>query len=641
MCFKDHESTYRHPPVAGMTDRVWWFDHQQPEDRPDCRSSMSKSYSNSFEVEMICGLVQYLINSNEYDLGDIAVLTPYNGQLAALTSRLSMTCSILLSDKDRESLLDLGLLEEGQRGSKTDVDMTAMLRLASIDSFQGEEAKIVILSTVRSNLGDRVGFMKTTNRINVGCSRARDGFYIIGNASLMRGVNMWRSIIELLTLKKQIGPSFQTCCSRHTGRTYDIQSPKDFELIPSCEVSCGSILPCGHQCKESCHAPSLHSRIVCKEICGKVLEPCGHQCIKSCGEDCGDCLQQLDLTILKCGHQHCVTCSEVQTESQLIQKKDCMVVIEAVQLVCGHYKDRLCSTEDKPLICEQKCESLLECGHRCPNLCSECKENAGHPPCEALCGKEQSCGHSCAAPCHRGTCPPCLLPCQKSCIHGKCLQVCSKMCDPCVKARSSTCQHAESCSAICCLTYAQIPCNERCSRLLLCGHRCTSLCGEQCTTTCAQCITGKLSNQLQLFLPCGHSFDVKALDAYVGVGKIFELSETGVIERPRFGITGDTTMVPRCPECSAPCEDVRRYALMSQVRNLPENIDRLFKKLGRKMYGYMEQVLEMKAELQAEFPEFQMSLKPGPLSGKRNETLVRVHGSKFNAVQQQISKYRG
>lgn len=35
------------------------------------------------------------------------------------------------------------------------------------DNFQGEEAKIVIISFVRSNRERKVGFLKTTNRINV------------------------------------------------------------------------------------------------------------------------------------------------------------------------------------------------------------------------------------------------------------------------------------------------------------------------------------------------------------------------------------------------------------------------------------------------------------------------------------------
>ena len=640
---QDHESTCQHPSVAGLTDRIWWLNHKEPEDRPDHRSAMSKSYSNAYEVEMIAGLVQYLVNSNEYDFGDIAVLTPYNGQLAALNSRLSMTCSILLGDKDRETLLNLGRLEESeiQRGFKTDVAMTTMLRLASIDSFQGEEAKIVILSTVRSNLEDRVGFLKTINRINVGCSRARDGFYIIGNASLMRGVEMWESILELLKRKKKIGPSFQTCCSRHTGRAYEIHNPEDFETIPSCQFPCGTELPCGHPCKEICHPPSLHTRMLCSEPCNKYLEPCGHQCTKSCGEACGDCLVELELTILSCGHQYSVTCSEVQTPSQLMERKVCKAVIETVALVCGHHQDRLCSDKDELMICKEECGSQLECGHYCLGLCSDCKENASHPECLELCGKDQDCGHGCASPCHGGRCPPCQLPCQRSCSHGTCSQACSKICDPCVKTCTSSCEHQGISTTLCCLTYARIPCNEPCSRLLPCGHLCFSLCGERCPTTCAQCKTGEFPAQSQLSLSCGHSFDVDVLDLHVGLEKVFEISDTGVIQSPRPGISTDIMTPLRCLECDMSCNDIRRYALISHLRAIPENIDRLYKKLGRKMYQYMEQIREAKDKLQSDFPDFKDRLKAGPLAGRRNELLVRLRGSALNDLQQQITRFRG
>ena len=640
---QDHESTHQHLPVAGLRDRVWWLNHQELEDRPDHRSMMSKSYSNAYEVEMIAGLVQYLVNSNEYDFGDIAVLTPYNGQLAALNSRLSMTCSILLGEKDRESLLSLGRLEEGesQRGFKTDVAITTTLRLASIDSFQGEEAKIVILSTVRSNAEDRVGFLKTTNRINVGCSRARDGFYIIGNASLMKGVEMWESIVELLTRKHKIGPSFQTCCSRHAGRTYEIRNPEDFQTIPSCQVLCGSELPCGHPCKEMCHGPSLHTRIICSEPCHRYLEPCGHQCTKSCGEACGECLQELDLTILRCGHQYSVTCCEVQTPRQLIGRNICKAIVGTVILPCGHQQDQLCSTSDVPLVCKERCGRLLECGHRCFGLCSDCKENASHPACVELCDKNQDCGHHCTAPCHGGKCPPCLLPCQRSCIHGKCSQVCSKVCDPCVKTCSSSCKHQEVSTTLCCLTYAQNPCNEPCSRLLQCGHLCPSLCGERCATVCGQCKDGNFPAQSQISLSCGHSFDVKRLDHHVGLEKVFKTTDTGTIRRPRSGITLGDKMLPSCPECNMQCHDVRRYALLTHVQAIQANIDRLFKKLGRKMCQFMGHINDAKEELQSDFTEFQKRLKAGPLAGKRNEHLVRIRGSALNDIQLQLTGFRG
>ena len=38
---------------------------------------------------------------------------------------------------------------------------------AQVDNFQGEEAKVVVISLVRSNENGQVGFLKTPNLINV------------------------------------------------------------------------------------------------------------------------------------------------------------------------------------------------------------------------------------------------------------------------------------------------------------------------------------------------------------------------------------------------------------------------------------------------------------------------------------------
>lgn len=214
---------------------------------------------------MVMALVRYLIGTGEYDLRDIAILTPYNGQLAEFAIRLRGMCSLWLSEKDRETLIDLDVLNPNHinRAEKTQFPMTNMVRLATIDSFQGEEAKIVILSTVRSNPEDRVGFLKTDNRINVACSRARNGFYVVGNSSLMKRVPMWRTIINHLKERSKIGPAFQTCCSRHGSHKLTIRRPKDFGKIPICQIVCGEQLPCGHVCKELCHPSKLHTRFPC------------------------------------------------------------------------------------------------------------------------------------------------------------------------------------------------------------------------------------------------------------------------------------------------------------------------------------------------------------------------------------------
>ena len=248
----DHELTTLNPPVVGMADRTYWLDHKHPEDQPDPKSPMSNSHSNRYEVEFCAALVRYLIERNGYSLGEIVILTPYNGQLAALASRLRETCSVLLSEKDREALIDLDLLPADSKlgCAQTSLDLSNMLRIVTVDNFQGEEAKVIIFSAVRSNMLSKVGFLKSRNRINVACSRARDGFYVLGNASLMSGVEHWAKRIQVFREKGMIGASFRACCSRHPERTFEVFEPEQFQQIPACPFLCLENLPCGHKCNE-------------------------------------------------------------------------------------------------------------------------------------------------------------------------------------------------------------------------------------------------------------------------------------------------------------------------------------------------------------------------------------------------------
>lgn len=168
---KDHPSTLSRSPPHGIAERMFWWDHRVPE----LESDDLKSHANIHEAFMVNSLVQFLLRGGAYSQGEIAVLTPYSGQLLKLFELLSATCNIWLCDKDREELLEEDVLALGEesRATKDEIAISSMLRIATIDNFQGEEAKIVILSTVRS--GGRAGFLKTLNRINVACSRARNG----------------------------------------------------------------------------------------------------------------------------------------------------------------------------------------------------------------------------------------------------------------------------------------------------------------------------------------------------------------------------------------------------------------------------------------------------------------------------------
>ncbi|EXJ74314.1 uncharacterized protein A1O5_02610 [Cladophialophora psammophila CBS 110553] len=202
----DHECTLQRSPTHGIAHRIFWWDHRVPELGLDDL----KSHANLHEVEMVASLVEYLLRGGAYSQGEIAVLTPYAGQLLKLWERLARTCDIWLSEKDREELLGEEALALGDAGraTKDKVAISDMLRIATVDNFQGEEAKVIILSTVRS--GGNPGFLKILNRINVACSRARNGFYIVGNSQTLSRVPRWREVINAFNGK--IGGSIMAQC---------------------------------------------------------------------------------------------------------------------------------------------------------------------------------------------------------------------------------------------------------------------------------------------------------------------------------------------------------------------------------------------------------------------------------------------
>lgn len=103
----DHESVHRYPDVIGMADNLYWFDHSNCEDGQKDSDMKEMSHSNKFEVEMTVQLVAHLHRQGCYKSGDIAIITPYLGQLRKLRQSLGNYFSIEISDRDEEDLANL------------------------------------------------------------------------------------------------------------------------------------------------------------------------------------------------------------------------------------------------------------------------------------------------------------------------------------------------------------------------------------------------------------------------------------------------------------------------------------------------------------------------------------------------------
>ncbi|XP_044318465.1 probable helicase MAGATAMA 3 [Triticum aestivum] len=72
-----------------------------------------------------------------------------------------------------------------------------VLRVNSVDGFQGSEEDVIILSTVRSNATGSIGFLSNRRRANVALTRARHCLWILGNATTLSGCgSIWGELVQ-------------------------------------------------------------------------------------------------------------------------------------------------------------------------------------------------------------------------------------------------------------------------------------------------------------------------------------------------------------------------------------------------------------------------------------------------------------
>ncbi|KAF2740239.1 P-loop containing nucleoside triphosphate hydrolase protein [Polyplosphaeria fusca] len=110
---------------------------------------LGDSKSNEAEAALVKMHVGNLVGAG-VQAEDIAVVTPYNAQLAILS----------------------GMLKEAFPG----------IELGSVDGFQGREKEAVVVSTVRSNADHEVGFLGEKRRLNVAMTRPRRHLCVIGDS---------------------------------------------------------------------------------------------------------------------------------------------------------------------------------------------------------------------------------------------------------------------------------------------------------------------------------------------------------------------------------------------------------------------------------------------------------------------------
>ncbi|MDI1487639.1 MAG: hypothetical protein OHK93_006909 [Ramalina farinacea] len=225
---RDHDTVLDYPTIPGVRKRLFWLDHREHEVGKaggNADGAVQMSQSNDYEVGLIAAMVSHLVRQGFYGSEDIVVLTPYVRQLQKIRTSLASSFEIVVDDRDAEEINRRGLAETPSDSAGTHKAMlTQTLRVATVDNFQGEEAKVIIVSLVRSNEERRCGFLKTSNRINVLLSRAKHGMYIIGNSDTASSVAMWAQVIEMFKRGGNFGPKLPLCCSQHPDTVIELNA---------------------------------------------------------------------------------------------------------------------------------------------------------------------------------------------------------------------------------------------------------------------------------------------------------------------------------------------------------------------------------------------------------------------------------
>ena len=101
---------------------------------------------------------------------DIGIITPYEGQRSYIVSSMQANGTF-----KKENYKEI--------------------EVASVDAFQGREKDFIVLSCVRSNDHQGIGFLSDSRRLNVALTRAKYGLVILGNPKSLSKHPLWHHLL--------------------------------------------------------------------------------------------------------------------------------------------------------------------------------------------------------------------------------------------------------------------------------------------------------------------------------------------------------------------------------------------------------------------------------------------------------------
>ena len=312
-----------------------------------------RSASNDEEAARAVNLAIFMIEQG-IDPCKITILSAYKGQNSLIRKKLAVVES-------------QGRITHMQGNVKAIVTHT-------IDNYQGDENDFIIISLVRSNDENILGFLSLRNRRCVAQSRSRCGLYFIGNFKMFNKNQNWVAMLDKMSKNKQVTRSITLVCPKHYQSKKSATSSQDLSSKGLCNLMCATRMECGHACNKPCQPTHLHNG--CDEKCLNLCEKCHSLCKKRCRPlHSHVACSTLIYKQLLCSHTVIAPCNNDDVL--------CTVEVEFSAAKCGHLLERKCYESESDVKCEKACSKLYPCGHYCKRLCWEAC-NKGCYECEKI-----------------------------------------------------------------------------------------------------------------------------------------------------------------------------------------------------------------------------------------------------------------
>ncbi|KAM9268311.1 LOW QUALITY PROTEIN: helicase MOV-10 [Morus bassanus] len=172
----------------------------------DRREAKSPSFFNTAEIEVLVSYLKKLLQSRgkggcpTVSPKEVGIISPYRKQVEKIRKAITSLDPVL------RRLPDISLLKVG-----------------SVEEFQGQERRVILISTVRScseylqlDQTFKLGFLKNPKRFNVAITRAKALLIVVGNPAVLSKDHHWQRFLRYC--REEGG---------YTGYPYEDESPAE------------------------------------------------------------------------------------------------------------------------------------------------------------------------------------------------------------------------------------------------------------------------------------------------------------------------------------------------------------------------------------------------------------------------------